>query len=450
MNNLVKMSNVTDVNSREVVTELVSTDASRHVRIGWFIVLFGVVGFLIWASFAPLDQGVPMSGTVTVASSRKAVQHQTGGTVDEILVRDGDVVKAGQTLIKMNNVAIKSMADIARVQWYTSQAAEARLLAERDGTNTVSFPKSLLGLKNDVHAANSIALQQQLFSVRRTAIQSELSAVDENVGGLKSQLTGLEESMISKKQQQSILKEQLDNVRDLAKDGYIARNRLLDLERTYAQVNGGVSEDIGNIGRVKRQIAELGMRKSQRQQEYQKEVRTQLSEVQKERESLQSRVTALDFELSNTLVKAPVDGTVIGMNVFTRGGVVPSGFKLMEIVPQDDALIIDGMLAVNLIDKVQVGLKVELMFSAFNVNKTPHIPGVITHIAADRSVDERTGHPYYKVKAEVTPEGKKLLGSLAVRPGMPVDLSVKTGERTMMNYLFKPIIDRGHTALREE
>jgi len=450
MNNLVKMSNVTDVNSREVVTELVSTDASRHVRLGWFIVLFGVVGFLIWASFAPLDQGVPMSGTVTVASSRKAVQHQTGGTVDEILVRDGDVVKAGQTLVKMNNVAIKSMADIARVQWYTSQAAEARLLAERDGTNAVSFPKSLLGLKNDVHAANSIALQQQLFSVRRTAIQSELSAVDENVGGLKSQLAGLEESMISKKQQQSILKEQLDNVRDLAKEGYIARNRLLDMERTYAQVNGGVSEDIGNIGRVKRQIAELGMRKSQRQQEYQKEVRTQLSEVQKERESLQSRVTALDFELSNALVKAPVDGTVIGMNVFTQGGVVPSGFKLMEIVPQDDALIIDGMLAVNLIDKVKVGLKVELMFSAFNVNKTPNIPGVITHIAADRSVDERTGHPYYKVKAEVTPEGKKLLGSLAVRAGMPVDLSVKTGERTMMNYLFKPIIDRGHTALREE
>lgn len=450
MNNLVKMSNVTDVNSREVVTEQVSTDASKYVRIGWFIVLFGVVGFLIWASFAPLDQGVPMNGTVTVASSRKAVQHQTGGTIDEILVHDGDVVKAGQVLVKMNSVAIKSTADIARVQWYTAQATEARLLAERDGANTISFPKGLTSLKNDVHAANSIALQQQLFNARRTAIQSELSAVEENVGGLQSQLAGLEESMISKKQQQSILKEQLNNVRDLAKEGYIARNRLLDLERTYAQVNGSISEDIGNIGRVKRQIAELGMRKSQRQQEYQKEVRTQLSEVQKERESLQSRVAALDFELSNVLVKAPVDGTVIGMNVFTQGGVVPSGFKLMEIVPQDDALVVDGMLAVNLIDKVKVGLKVELMFSAFNTNKTPHIPGVITHISADRSVDERTGHPYYKVKAEVTPEGKKLLGSLAIRPGMPVDLSVKTGERTMMNYLLKPIIDRGHTALREE
>jgi protease secretion system membrane fusion protein len=451
MTNLIKTTGqATDVTSSDVTIIDVNTDASRYVRLGWAIVLFGVIGFLIWASFAPLDKAVGMSGTVSVASNRKAVQHQVGGTVDEILVKEGDFVKAGQSLVKMNSVAAKSNADIARVQWFTAQAAEARLLAERDGAASIKFPETLTQQRNDISVVNSMQLQSQLFMARRTSIHSELAAVDENIAGLKVQLRGLEDSMISKKQQQVFLQEQLESMRELSKDGYVARNRLLDLERTYAQLKGAISEELGNMRRVSRQVAELELRKTQRQQDYQKEVRTQLSEVQKERESLQSRVNALDFELSNVVVKAPVDGTVIGMNVFTQGGVVPSGFKLMEIVPKNDALVVDAMLAVNLIDKVHVGLPVEFIFAAFNTNTTPKIPGVITQISADRTVDEHTGVPHYKVKAVVTPEGMKKLAKLQIRPGMPVELAVKTGERTMMNYLLKPIMDRAHTALGED
>jgi membrane fusion protein, protease secretion system len=441
---------VTDVVTPNVEVLEVNTDTSHYSRLGWGIVLLGVMGFLVWASFAPLDKGVPLSGNVAVASSRKAIQHQAGGTVDEILVKDGDVVKAGQVLVKMNSIAAKSAAEIARVQWYTAQATEARLLAERDGAKSISFPKQLEQVNSDPRVANNLMLQQQLFNARKTSLQSELGAADESIAGLKAQLMGLKESMISKKQQLQFLKEQLDGMRDLAKDGYIARNRLLDLERTYAQVNGGISEDIGNIGRVTRQITELGLRKSQRQQDYQKEVRTQLADVQKEAESLQHRVQALDFELNNVLVKAPVDGTVVGLNVFTQGAVVPSGFKLMELVPKDDALIVEGMLPVNLVDKVHQGLKAELIFSAFNTNTTPHIPGVVTQVSADRTVDERTGQAYYKVKAAVAAEGMKMVSHLQIRPGMPVELFVKTGERTMMNYLLKPVFDRATTSMTEE
>jgi protease secretion system membrane fusion protein len=304
--------------------------------------------------------------------------------------------------------------------------------------------------KNDVRVANIIGLQQQLFSARQNSLHSELGAIEENIGGLKVQLIGLNESMVNKKQQVSFLKEQLEGMRDLAKDGYVARNRLLDLERTYAQVNGGISEDIGNIGRVTRQIAEFTLRKLQRQQDYQKEVGTQLSEVQKEAAALQNRMQALDQELENVLVKAPVDGTVVGLNVFTKGGVVPSGFKLMELVPTDDALVVEGLLPVNLVDKVHQGLKTEMIFSAFNSNTTPHIPGVITQVSADRTVDERTGQASYKVRAVVAPEGLKLIANLKIKPGMPVELFVKTGERTMMNYLLKPIFDRAGSAMKEE
>ncbi|WP_395008279.1 HlyD family type I secretion periplasmic adaptor subunit [Undibacterium sp.] len=451
MNNLItKKRDVTDVASSEVEVIELNTDTKSYSRVGWMIVLFGVVFFIIWASFAPLDQGVPMSGTVSVATNRKIVQHQLGGTIDEILVKDGEKVKVGQVLVRMNATVAKSALEIARSQYYAAKATEARLVAERDSAKRVNFPALLLKEKQDVRIANAIALQQQLFETRQSSLFNELGAADASADGLRSQLDGLQESMVSKKQQQQILKEQLDDIRDLAKEGFIAKNRLLELERTYAQVNGSVSEDIGNIGRLRKQISELGLRKAQRQQDYQKEVRTQLSDVQKEAESLQNRITALEYDLQNVDVKAPVSGIVVGMNIFTVGGVVPSGFKLMELVPESDALVVEGQLAVNLIDKVHSGLPVELIFGAFNTATTPHIPGVVTHVSADRTVDEKTGVPYYKVRAEVSPEGVKKLGNLQVRPGMPVDVVVKTGERTFMNYLLKPVLNRTSSALKEE
>lgn len=447
------MTNKTDVTdvvstSHEVID--VDTNAQGYAKLGWMIVIGGVIGFLVWASFAPLDSGVPMSGTVVVATNRKAIQYQTGGIVDDILVKEGDRVKSGQVLVKMNDTTPRANADIARSQLYSALATEARLKAERMSAPNVTFPAQLQENKNSPQVGNAILLQQQLFSARQGALRSELEALDENVSGLKSQLQGLKESMVNKKEQVTFLKEQLDGMRDLAKDGYVARNRLLDLERSYSQLNSGISEDIGNIGRITQQIAEAKIRGVQRRQTYQTEVNTQLSDVQKEVVSLKSRLSALDFELNNVLVKAPVDGIVVSLNIFTQGGVVPSGFKLMELVPEDDQLIVEALLPVNLVDKVHPGLKVELIFSAFNTNTTPHIPGIISQVGADRVVDEHTGHPYYKVKAIVTPEGNKLLSKLEVRPGMPVEVFVKTGERTMMNYILKPLFDRSKSAMKEE
>lgn len=439
----------TDVAVHAVVDQ-VDTDETRHARLGWLIVLLGVGGFILWAMFAPLDKGVPITGTVTVSSNRKAVQHPTGGIIEEILVKEGDIVKAGQVLVRMNAVQAKAQAEAIRVQFFTARAVEARLIAERDGKKTIAFPPELESAKSDPRVASNISLQGQLFASRQSALQNELAAADENMAGLKLQANGLEESRNNKKQQLVFIKEQLDGMRDLAKDGYVARNRLLDLERTYAQINGAISEDIGNIGRTRRQIAELALRRAQRQQDYQKEVRQQLSDIQRDAEGLGNRLSGLDFELANALVKAPVDGTVVGMTIFTHGGVIGSGFRMMDVVPSEDPLIIEGQVPVNLIDKVHVGLNVELMFSAFNQNKTPQVPGIVTQVSADRMVDEKTGAPYYKLKAKVTPKGIKMMANLQVRAGMPVDLFVKTGERTMVSYLLKPVFDRAKTSLTEE
>ncbi len=384
----------TDIAFQEIPSLEVNTDASSHARLGWWIVIVGVGGFLLWASIAPLDQGVPLSGTVAVASHRKVIQHPTGGIIEEILVKEGDVVKAGQALVTMNDTQTRTLAEISRVQYFTARAVEARLTAERDDQRAVTFPMELESAKDDPRVAANIHLQNQLFASRRTAIHSDLR----------------------------ILKEQLDALRDLARDGYVARNRMLDVERTYVQ----------------------------RQQDYHKEVRMQLSEVQKEAESLKARLVSLDFDLANVEMKAPVDGTVVGLSVSTHGGVITPGFKLMEIVPSDDLLVVVGHLPVHLIDKVHPDLAVELIFSALNQNLTPHIPGIVTHVSADRLTDEKTGLPYYMLKAKVAPEGVKMIADLQIRPGMPVDLFVKTGERTMMNYILKPILDHIKMSMTEK
>lgn len=445
-------SGATEVISHDLAPLTVNTDARVFARIGWLIVLLGVAGFLVWASFAPLDKGVPMSGTVAAESNRKAVQHQTGGTIQEILVKDGDVVKAGQVLVRMNAVNAQAGLDMTEAQYLSARATEARLIAERDGLKSIRFPEELTKRGSDPKVAEMMTLQTQLLASRRASLQNELGGVDENIAGLKVQIQGLQESRDSKKAQVAILKEQLEGMRDLAREGYVARNRLLELERTYAQLQGAISEDIGNIGRAQRQVMELTLRKAQRTQDYQKEVRTALAETQKEAEAQGARMSTQQFELANVDVKAPVSGTVVGLAVFTNGGVVPAGFKMMDIVPSGDPLIVEGQLPVNLVDKVHEGLPTELIFSAFNTNRTPHIPGVVETVSADRAVDERTGAAFYRVRVKVSPKGAKMIDrhKMDIRPGMPVELFVKTGERTMMSYLLKPVFDRAHSSMSED
>ena len=441
-----------EVVSHDVEPIEVNTDARAFSRVGWLIVLFGVGGFLVWALLAPLDKGVPMIGTVAKESNRQAVQHQMGGTIAQILVRDGDVVKAGQVLVRMNPVVARSAVEMTDSQVLSALAVRARLEAEQGGAQRIAYPAGLEERRTEPRVAGLMNLQDALLASRQASLKTELGAIDESIAGLKVQVQGLQASRDSKKEQMDILKEQLAGMRDLAREGYVARNRLLDLERTYAQLGGALSEDIGNIGRAQRQVSELALRKVQRMQDYQKEVRTQLTEVQKDADAQQARLQAQRFELANVEVKSPADGTVVGLAVFTPGGVVPAGFRMMDIVPSGDALVVEGQLPVNLVDRVHPGLPTELIFSAFNANRTPHIDGVVEQVAADRSVDERTGTPYYTVRVKVTPKGARMVAAhrMDIRPGMPVELFVKTGERTMMSYLLKPVLDRAHSALSEE
>lgn len=430
----------------------VNTDSGAYSRLGWLVVLLGLGGFLLWAFLAPLDKGVPLSGTLAKESNRKAVQNQAGGTVQEILVKNGDVVRSGQVLVRMNPVLARSAFDMTQAHYLMARATEARLAAERDGHKQITFPPELEQHRAEARVAEMMSLQSQLLTARRMSLQNELGALDENIAGLRLQADGVRQSRASKQAQAGFLKQQLEGMRDLARDGYVARNRLLELERSDAQLAGAMAEDSGQAGRLQRQVTELSLRRVQRIQDYQKEVLTLLAETQKEARALHARLAGQEFELGNVEVKAPAGGTVVGLAVFTQGGVVAPGFRMMDIVPGDDALIVEGQLPVHLVDKVHPGLKVEMMFSAFNVNRTPHIGGEVTQVSADRSVDERSGAAFYVVRVKVTPQGARDIAQhkLAIRPGMPVELFIRTGERTMMNYLLKPLFDRVHASMSED
>lgn len=429
-----------------------NADESSYVKAGWTIVLVGFVGSLIWATFAPLSKGVPMQGIVVVAGNRKQIQHPAGGIVQDILVQDGEHVQAGQVLVRMNDVKVRAEAAAIRAQYLNELAVKARLAAEATHARTITFPAELVA-NATAHAPqveDNMRLQEQLLISRRLALQATVDALRETVAGYSSQLAGAKSTEVKKVAEQSTLTDQIASMRELAGEGYVPRSKLQDLERENARLGAEISTQTGLTGQLASQIAEARLRIAQQQDEYMKDVGTQLTDVQRDTDALRGRLSESEFEVANSEVRSPVEGTVVGVNVFTNGGVVAAGAKLMEVVPSGAPLEIEGELPVNLVDKVHEGMPVEIMFTAFNQNTTPRIPGSLASVSADRLTNEHTGAPYYRVRVKVTPRGMKLLQHLTVKPGMPVEVFVDAGQRSMLSYLLKPVFDRAHLASTED
>ncbi|WP_350304673.1 HlyD family type I secretion periplasmic adaptor subunit [Photorhabdus viridis] len=420
------------------------------LRLGWLVIGVGILGFLIWAVLAPLDKGVASSGVVVVDGNRKTVQAPASGIISQIKVVEGETIKAGQTLVQLSQVQAKAQVDALQDQLHTTLATEARLLAEQHGDETLIFPEILQQLQSEPRVKEIIVLQKQLFASRREMLQSDLEGLEQSVKGTDFQIKGLKSSLVSKRVQQAALKEQITNLKSLSDEGYFPRNRYLELLREQAELNSGIAEMVGRAGQLEKQLQETQQRIIQRKADYQREVRTQLADVQVAASEYRNKLDTAQFELTHTSIVAPVDGTVVGLNVFTQGGVVAPGEKLMEILPDQMALEVETRVAVNLADKIGKGMDVDLMFTAFNQNRTPKIEGKVVMVSADRLVDPATNQPYYQMRAVVSPEEMEKLKGLDIRPGMPVEVFVKTGSRSLFSYLFKPLVDRASTSLIEE
>lgn len=422
----------------------------RAILTGMWLLLAGFCGFFIWATFAPLDEGVPAPGNVAVESNRKRIDHLNGGIVEKIIVREGETVHEGQALIVLDETQAKAGLDSVESQWRVAAATEARLQAEQLGLREIVFPSQLTAAAGEPKVAATIGAQTNLFRSRRKALEGDLLIIREAVLGLEEQVRRLEQLRLVRERQVEIFEEQLASYQKLYSKNFIARHQLLDIERQLAEVQSQQSEDLANIADVNARLAEFRARGAQRENEYRREVETQLTEVQVEVATLAERLTAHRDLHSRLVLRSPVEGTVVDLAFHTVGGVVKPGDRIMDIVPALDELIVEARVAPQYINRVRAGLPAEVHFDAYmsSVDR-PMIVGQVVVVSADALIDERSGIPYYTMRVSVPETELTKLGSLKLQPGMQVTVMVKTGERSLLVYLTRPFL-RGFTGALSE
>jgi len=425
------------------------TNTKPIILIALLGLIFGLGAFLAWASFAPLDEGVVANGEVTVVSNKKTIQHQYGGTISEILIAEGDRVKKGQVLIRLNNAQPRANLANIRGEYYSALALEARLRAERSRAVTIAFPQEIDSMSHLPEIADHVRTQRELLNARRGALQSEISILRENIDGMREYIRRLEELQMSRAKQMELLSGEMNSLRQLADQGYYPRTKILETERMMAELSGKRSEDFGNIARAKKAMSEYKLTIVRREQEFMQDVETKLSENQKKLAALKDQYAATQDILENTEIKAPEEGTVVGLVLHTTGGVVMPGNPVMSIVPANEELIVEARVMTSDRDRIREKLQVNVMFPAFDIKKTPVIDGEVILVSADRFTDEATKIPYYLCRVKLTKEGIRKLGNRNLLPGMPAQVVIKTGERTLMDYLVKPLFDRISISFKE-
>lgn len=432
------------------LAECPDTDYGSTVRAGLWILALGFGGFLAWAALAPLDEGVPTQGVVAVESKRKRVDHLYGGIVERILVRDGQAVREGEELVELNEVQSKAALNATLSQWRIAAATAARLRAEREGLAAIAYPPELAKMIDDPEAAAAMRAQSELFRSRRSALAGELAIIAESVRGLELQLASLEQLVGGRAKQVSLFQEQLASFRRLNTDGFVSRNHLLDLERQLSEVQSRQSEDLANIAGVNARLAEFRMRRAQRELEYRREVEAQLAEVQKDVAVGGERLSAVRDAHRRLMLRAPVAGTVVDLAFHTVGGVVKPGDRILDIVPSGDELIVEAQVAPQYIDRVRAGLAADVHFDAYSSRlQRPVLAGEVKTVSADALVDARSGGAYYAMRVAVAGEELRKLQELQLQPGMQVTVMVKTGERSFLAYLARPLLRRFTSALTE-
>jgi HlyD family type I secretion membrane fusion protein len=427
-------------------------DYRRPVRLGVLMLVVGLGGFLLWAALAPIDEGVPAAGVVAVESKRKRVDHLTGGLIERILVRDGQVVAEGDPLVELNETQAKAALNAIEGEWRVAAATAtaARLEAERAGARSIVFPKALLDAAGDPEAAAAMRTQSELFRSRRGALAGELAIVRESVRGLELQMKSLERVMEGRALQIRLFTEQYESFLKLHAEKFVSRNQLIDIERQLAEVQTKQSEDLARMAEVGARLSEFRMRGAQREIEYRREVEALYAEVQKSLATLGERLTAQRDTVRRLVLRAPSGGTVIDLAYSTLGGVIKPGDRILDIVPDGDELIIEAQVPPQYIDRLVAGQPADVHFDAYmsRVDR-PVLTGTVKVVSADALVDPRTGIPYYAMRVAVPGAELKRLGDIRVQPGMQATVMVKTGERSLLAYLTRPLLRRFQGALGE-
>jgi protease secretion system membrane fusion protein len=428
-----------------------SSDTRAVARTGLWILALGFGGFLLWAGLAPLDEGVPTMGMVALDTKRKTVQHLSGGIVKEVLVQEGQQVKEGQALLRLDGAVAKANFEAVRQRYLGFRAMQSRLFAEQAGQGVIDFHPDVKAALNDPLIQQQVSTQQQLIQARRAALAADLQGIEESMQGLKEQLGSYQNILVQRRSQLALLTEELTNTRSMVKEGYVPRNRQLELERMVAESNAAIADLTGNSLRVTRQVAELGQRSLARKQEYRKEIESQLADVTREVQSDAEKFVAVTADLNRMEIKAPANGQVVGLSVQTVGAVLQPGQKLLDVVPDQQTLLLEAHIPPHLIDKVQTGLMADIRFNAFAHSPQLVVDGKVLSVSGDLLSDpQQPQFSYYLARVQVTPSGMKTLGARQMQPGMPAEIVIKTGERSLLTYLLHPLTKRMAASMKEE
>ena len=422
----------------------------RHVIVGCAVVVFLAVGLGGWAATAEIAGALIAQGSLVVDSNVKKVQHPSGGVVGEVRVHDGDRVKAGDILVRLDETVMRANLAIITKGLTELYARKARLGAERDGADSVPVPKQLADKINDPEVEEALASERKLFELRRKARFSQKEQLQQRIKQLQEQITGLTAQRTAKGKEMEIIAQELQGVRDLWAKNLIQINRLTSLEREEARLQGEHGQLIAAAAEAKGKIVETELQILQVDQEFTSDVAKELRDTDsKIGEYVERKVTAED-QLKRTDLRAPQDGVVFQLTANTVGGVITAGDPVMLIVPETDTLMVEAKVEPKDIDQIQFGQPVVLRFSAFNMRTTPEINGTVVRVGADTSTDQRTGQSYYTVRISMTPEEIAKLGDVKLTPGMPVEAFIQTGNRTVLSYLVKPLHDQLKRAFREK
>jgi protease secretion system membrane fusion protein len=419
-------------------------------RVGRWTMALLLGALLVWALAAPLDEGIPAQGLVSLDTKRKPVQHLQGGIVKEVLVGEGAAVQEGQVLMVLEQATAKANFESIRQHYVAMRSTESRLLSEQAGAGSVQFHADIVKSMADPLVRQHVDTQQHLFKSRRMALQANVAALNANLAGLEAQKRGLVLVIEQRVQQQQLFNDELGGIRDLVKEGYAPRSRQMELERNLAEVGSILADAQANLKRVGHSVEEVGQRLQAVQQEYKKEVDTQLADVRREVQADAEKLFAVTKDLERTELRSPATGQVVGLVVQTLGAVVAPGQKLMDIVPNHAPMLVEARVAPQVIDRLKTGQAADIRFSAFSHAPQLTVGGRVVSVSKDLLSDPDTKQSYYLARVDITPEGLKVLGQREIQPGMLAEVLIKTGERSFFTYLTYPIVRRLAQSMKEE
>lgn len=417
--------------------------------VGYSSIFLLVGGFGGWAALTDINGAVIASATIIAESYSKRVQHQTGGIVSKILIKDGDRVTAGQALIVLDPTDARSELAIIENTLDELQVKKSRLESQRDNATELHLPETILAKKGDVNIAEIISGQLKLLQSTSESMLGKLEQLKQQVAQMNEQIGGIEAQMESKKQQVALIKQELTGLKKLLVKGLVPNSRVLNVERDAARLEGETGELRASKASALNRIGEVQLRALQLQEDVRTEALTELRDAEAKIGEMLERRISLSSKLARTTINAPITGTIYQMAVHTEGGVIGPGETLMLIVPEGDDLVLQAQVSPNDIDQISKGQIAKIRFPSFNSRTTPEIYGEVEQIAADISRNDANSPPFYAVRLVLPAKELEKLGSNVLKPGMNAEAFIQTSSRSPMSYLLKPLFDQFSHAMRE-